>query len=239
MTTEFSAIKFDKRSHTYHLDGRRLPSVTSLVNRLKPPFDSNYWARRKAEERGVEPAAILAEWEQKRQEGFRRGTAVHEYIAGVLEGKWTPDTPCMITRQPEMTAFDAALKRFRRDMDIIPVHVEWIVGDADLGFAGTLDALMYSEISKQFHVFDWKTGDKFRSSNRFQTLLPPFTDFDECESVTYSMQVSLYRLAIERNTDLAMGNSWLVHLDSAGGHHLYDVLDLRESAEAWLRDGCR
>jgi hypothetical protein len=61
--TDFSKILFFKHNHTYHYDGRQLPSVTSLVNRLKPPFDSEYWAQRKAEERGIEKAAILAEWD--------------------------------------------------------------------------------------------------------------------------------------------------------------------------------
>lgn len=240
MATLFSEIVFDKVSHTYRLDGRRLPSVTSLVNRLKPPFDADYWAQRKADERGVEKAAILAEWEAKRQAGFERGTRVHEYIAGVLQGDQLVDDPFLglNARLPEMAAFDELWKQLCREMKVRAIKAEWIVGDGEMGFAGTLDALLYSETTNQFHIFDWKTGDKFRVANGFQTLLSPFGDLDDCELVAYSLQMSFYRLAVERNAGLVLGDSYLVHLDGAGEFHIHGALDLRERAEAWLRGSC-
>lgn len=238
MATDFSKILFFKHNHTYHYDGRTLPSVTSLVNRLKPPFDSDYWAQRKAEERGVEVSAILAEWAAKRLAGFERGTVVHEYIADVLIGSPAAiQSAGALKRRPEMDAFDKLWTLLCRQKRAVDARAEWIVGDSELGFAGTADAVLYSDTDKLYHLWDWKTGDKFRLANRFQTLLSPFADLDECEWSTYSLQVSLYRLAIERNTDVLLGDSYLAHLDGAGEYSLRTVIDLRERAEAWLRGG--
>ncbi len=235
MTTNFSEIEFNKEWHTYTLDGHKLASVTSLVNKLKAPFDRDYWSQRKARERGVSPEVILKEWDDKAQASRERGTKVHAYIEQVLRGNSPADDPFLALNQrlPEMDAFDRLWGQI--GLSAQAVQVEWIIGDAALGVAGTTDALLWSNQTKHLHLWDWKTGSKFNLDNRFQSLSQPFDDLDECEFNLYSLQLSVYRLILERNTDLDLSdNSYLVHLAGDGTHQVHKALDLRERSAAWL-----
>lgn len=233
MNTIFSDIQFDPVTHTYVLDGQVLTSVTRLVSKLKPAFDSNYWAQRKAGERGVTVDTILAEWEAKRQASIERGNKIHTYIEQILSGETVCDPFLALNeRLPEMNAFDRLWDQIG---NIVSVEgCEWIVGDARLGVAGTVDALLLDQRTGLHHVWDWKTGGKFNLDNRFQRLLAPFDDKDDCELVVYSLQVSLYRVIIERNLpSMVTGDSYIVHL-SNDEYHIHKALDLRERLVKWL-----
>jgi hypothetical protein len=233
MNTVFSDIQFNSQFHTYTLNGQILHSVTKRINSLKPAFDSAYWAQRKADERGVTADVILAEWEAKRQAGFDKGNRMHAYIQQVLKGETTLDPFLALSdRLPDMDAFDRAWATLQGVVTV--EQCEWIVGDAGLGVAGTLDALLLDQRSGLYHIWDWKTGSKFNLDNRFQRLLVPFDDLDDCELVVYSLQVSLYRLIIERNLpSLLMGDCYIAQL-SDNWYQFHKALDLRDRLLQWL-----
>lgn len=233
MNTDFSQIIFDKERHTYTLDGQELPSVTKTVNKLKPIFDRNYWGEKKAIEQGVSTETVLKEWDSKSKASQKRGTKVHEYIAGLLRGKTAEVVDPFLAMNnllPEMAAF----KRWWEQALVKVVQVEWIIGEAHLGVAGTMDALLYSAETQLNHVFDWKTGGKFGVANRFQKLLPPFDDLDDCELNVYSLQTSLYRLIVQRNTELEIGDSYILHLSESGDFYVHKAIDLRSRLADWL-----
>lgn len=235
MKTDFAEIKFDPEYHTYHLAGRRLANVSSLIGRLKKPFDAEYWATHKAQERGVPAAEIRAEWDESKRAGLEKGKRLHQHIELALKGERQADPFLALNgRIPEMDAFD----QLWADLEPM-VHVraaEWVIGDAGLGIAGTADAVLFNRGLNTFHVWDWKTGKKFETANRFQRLLPPFDDLDECELTTYSLQASLYRLILERNSDLAMGESYVAYFAPSGRYMVHKALDLRERLLAWLAE---
>lgn len=236
MKTDFDAIKFDPEYHTYHLNGRRLANVTGLIGRLKKPFDAEYWANKKAQERGVTADVIRAEWDEARRVSLEKGTRLHKHIELALKDE-RPDDPFLALngRIPEMDAFD----RMWSDLEPM-VHVratEWVIGDAELGIAGTADAVLFNRGLNTFHVWDWKTGKKFETANRFQRLKPPFDDLDECELNVYSLQASLYRLMLERNTELVMSDCYVAYFGPDGRYMVHRALDLRERLLAWLEAG--
>lgn len=235
MKTDFELIKFDPEYHTYHLAGRRLANVSSLISRLKKPFDAEYWAAKKAQERGVTADVIRREWDESKRASLEKGTRLHKHIELALKGEKQADPFLKLNgRIPEMDAFD----QMWADLEPM-VHVraaEWVIGDAELGIAGTADAVLFNRGLSTFHVWDWKTGKKFETGNRFQRLLPPFDDLDECELTTYSLQASLYRLILERNTDLVMSDGYVVYFSPEGRYMVHRALDLRERLLAWLEE---
>lgn len=235
MATDFSQITFDNRTHTYRLGSQILLSVTSLIDRLKPPFDRDGISARLAEKEGRDQAEILKEWERSGEESRDKGTRVHSYIEDVIDGKIDQAMRTINDRIPEMDAFDEAWRRMVAGLNVKVVEKEMIVGDSDFGVAGRCDAIM--EFGGQPCIFDWKTGKKFDESNPYEKLFAPFESEDNCHLNAYSIQVSLYRLMIERNTSMKMGDPYLLHLRNNGTFHLYRAKDYRARIEAWLKNG--
>lgn len=235
MATVFSQIVFDPEWHTYTLDGKRLTSVTKLIYGLKPPFKADYWAEKKAAERGVSKEVILKEWDDNKKASTEKGTKVHKYIEDTLLGRAngpTDDLLALNTKLPEMVAFDQFWSQGKEFLD--PQQVEWVIGDQGLGIAGTTDVVFLNQRSGKLVLCDWKTGSKFNTANRFQRLAAPFEDLDDCEIYTYSLQSSLYRLIIERNSDSRLDDGYIVHLNSQGYCEIHKAVDYRERLLNWL-----
>lgn len=237
MTTDFTKIIFNPQYHTYTLDGQKLTSVTKVVGQLKPPFDADTIATKQAAKLGTTKEAVLAEWDAKRQAGLERGNRVHEHIRSTLLGLTVqPDRFLdMNTKPVECLAFDRFWEQIKSTVDV--KWVETVIGDYNLGIAGTVDAVLVDKQTGACRLWDWKTGDKFRLDNRFQTLNPPFADCDDCELVNYSLQASLYRLIIERNTSLEFSATYILHLSPSNGFNVYNAIDYRQRLVEWLELG--
>lgn len=235
MQTNFADIVFNEKYHSYTYQGQRLTSVSKTIAPLKPTTDWDAKAQKAADERGVDVEVVKAEWEANRQKAMARGSKVHEWIAKRLTDRLPafPDPFLALNeRLPEMDAFERFWTE-RPGAGNPAMWVEWVVGDADLGIAGTVDAVVNT--GDDLHLFDWKTGKAFTTENRFSRLLPPFNDLDDCELASYSLQLSLYRLIVERNSDMVLGDSYIVHLDGDGGYTVHKAMDLRGRLEEWLR----
>jgi hypothetical protein len=235
MPTDFNQITFDNKNHTYRLGSQVLLSVTSLIDRLKPIFDKEGISAKLAEREGRSQAEILKEWEKSGEESRDKGTRVHAYIEDVLDDKIDPTLRLINDRVPEMDAFDEAWKRMKKALNIKIIEKEKIVGDSDYGVAGRTDAIL--EFAGKPCIFDWKTGKKFDESNPYERMLAPFDGEDNCHLNAYSIQVSLYRLMIERNCNYQMGDPYLLHLRPNGTFHLYRAKDYRAKLESWLKNG--
>lgn len=237
MTTDFTKIIFNPQYHTYNLNGQRLTSVTKLVGQLKPPFDADAIATKQAAKTGETKQEILAAWEAKRQAGLERGNRVHEHIRSTLLGLSPQEDRFLdLNSKPvECIWFDRFWDQIKSTVEV--KWIETVIGDAELGIAGTVDAVLIDKQLTGIHLlWDWKTGDKFRLDNRFQKLNPPFSDLDDCELVNYSLQASLYRLIIERNTDMEFSGTYILHLSANNGFQVYNAIDCRDRLQDWLEN---
>jgi hypothetical protein len=232
-------ITFDEDRHKYFdPDGRELLSVTTLIAMyLKPVFDRETKAAGTAAKRGISVAEVLKEWDEKRTRSQVKGDRVHDFIRNHINA--APDTadPFLslnthATLLPEERAFKQYWELALPTMGEV-VHTEFILGDLELGIAGTVDCIALSPATGKRHVWDWKTGT-FNLTNKWDKCLHPFSELDASEWVTYSMQVSLYRLMLERSGVADVGDSYLLHLSSDGLYTVHKALDLRDRLLAWL-----
>lgn len=204
--TNSDFVAFDAKEHKYTdtLTGTELTNVSRVRDSFKVPFDADYWAPRKAAERGVDTAVILKEWEDKKNEATARGNLVHTYISDVLTAAYTPDFLDVLAHIPELPEQRAWRQWYITTMQVrgiiqpYPAGVEVIIGDRELGIAGTIDAI-FTTSDGTLEVWDWKTGSKFETINKWNKyLLSPFNFLDECELSTYTLQVALYTLLLRR-----------------------------------------
>lgn len=121
-------LTFDEAAHAYYLDGRRLPSVTQVLERTRI-VDYGY----------IPP--------RTREMALRRGSAVHTAIALDIEGDLDE-----ASFEPLMGYVEAA-RAARRDLGIaIPDCFEQRRYHPQHLYAGTVD-LIYGDI-----LLDWKTN---------------------------------------------------------------------------------
>lgn len=123
------SVRFDPERHIYTVDGEQLPSVTEVCRFCAYDYKSDRpWL--------AEAAA-------------RRGSAVHEACALIDFGEEPEETP-------ELAGYLKAYRRFLADCKPDWELIEHPMGDASLGFAGTLDR--YGTIDGVQTLLDIKTG---------------------------------------------------------------------------------
>lgn len=235
---QFANIIVDTKNHGYRIGDKSLISATTLVSRLKPDFDKDSISKRVAERDGISQEEVLRQWEKKGEQGRDRGTRLHTYIEDLMDGKIDPITRGVNDKLPSMEAFDKVWEKLSSKFKANMIYQEVVVGDEQYCVAGRVDAVFSLEVknNRSMHILDWKTG-KFRIDNHYEKLLPPFDDLDNCELNAYSIQLSLYKLIIEKNTDLKLGESYLVHLRDDGEFMMHRARNFTERLNDWLKDG--
>lgn len=238
MMNPFLDVIFDTKQYTYLLNGHPLTSVSKLVNQIKKPFDTDRLAAKKARELGVSAEEIKESWAESGRVSKERGKRVHQHIKGILKavalGKLPPVNGggllALNQPLPEINAFDSFWAEAKAVLH--PTWVEWVVGDEDLRIGGTIDVLFFNGEAGHSNIFDWKSG-KFGLDNHFQKLLYPFHDLDDCEFNIYSIQLSLYRLILDRNAGIELGDSYIVHLDG-DRYEIHQALNLQDRCLEWV-----
>lgn len=237
MPTNFKDITFDEPSHSYCIgDYRFQASASTVISRLYPAFDRDRIAQKQANKLGRSLDSVLAEWEKKGRTALDKGTLIHAYAEDlVVIGRKDPIMRSVAALYPEVKALEKVWHTLQEEHNAKFIEKEMTVGDEELGIAGRVDLIVSIDDVK--HIFDWKTG-KFDTRNNFGTkLLPPFEKYDDCKWNRYSLQLSLYRLIIERNTGESFGDGYIAHLKPDGMPMLYRVRDFRKELEEWLLSG--
>ena len=144
-------ITFDAENHQYYIDGVEVPSVTTVCRFLSYDQKSDKpWLARVAADRGtrIHAACAMIDYGEEPEEDFE--------TAGYLK------------------AYRRFLKDYRPDWE----GIEYTVGDAQLGLAGTIDRFgtLYDGRSC---ILDIKTGSQLHDAplraqlTGYQWLLPP------------------------------------------------------------------
>ena len=123
-------ITFDQENHRYYIDGVEVPSVTTVCRFLSYDQKSDKpWLARVAAD---------------------RGTRVHEACAAIDYGLYPEETE-------DISGYLKAYRRFLKDYRPDWEGIEYTVGDAQLGLAGTIDRFgtLYDGRSC---ILDIKTG---------------------------------------------------------------------------------
>jgi len=188
--------KISKTSGKYNLYGMSLRPVTEILKVLQGNPDWDKVIEKESERLGITPAGVKNQWTAKRE----KGTRVHKYIEEILIGVVPSD---LIKAQriliPEEIAFNEFWTKNKNEYQYDPKHVEWVIGEEKLKIGGTVDLYVQDLSGTGPALIDWKTG-KFRTDGyNGQTLLAPFNDVPDSEWHRYSLQLSLYRLILERS----------------------------------------
>jgi len=244
----FDRITFYDDKHTYKIDGEfsAKVSVTGLVNTVKEPFDEEKWAAIKAKEMGISPDEMKLLWKKNNQMATYQGSTLHNYIDNYYQNKVKPYNRDIakailgdVLHDMMYKNLKVLVKQFNNFYSdtseyILPIKNEFVVGDiGDTRICGMLDMLAYNTLTEQFEIFDFKTNKKFTTKSEFEkTLLPPVSHLDESEFNIYSLQLSLYRLFIQKYTDIKIDKLKIVWFSV--NNEDYKIIELKYYPEECL-----
>jgi len=221
--TDFTKIIYNDVYHSYEYEGHILESVTTVIKRFIPRFPRKEILARKAAETGRTIQEIQNQWDKKGEYSMALGTLVHAYVESLIDGRVDPVVKRINTLHPQIHAADNCWEELRSKFDAILYKKEWIIGDVDFQVGGRIDVILDLKIRDQrkLCIVDWKTGK-----------------FSDDKLIHYSWQTSLYRLIIERNTELQLYDPYIIHFRDDGKFMLYPTYDFRDKLLEGLSNGC-
>lgn len=242
----FNNIKFDDSTHSYYLNGRKLTSVTTLIHKYTSYFNEDHWAPIKAQEYGITTDMVKYAWTILNELSTFKGSALHNFIESYYFNKLYEYPKNLIIDNfgydPIFNDYELIKKQFINFYNdsfgrLISIRPEFIVYDEEYQLSGMVDMLFFNKKSNTFEIWDWKTNKKLAKENRFQKMSGIFSDLDDCEFNTYSIQLNTYKYIIEKNTKIKLGDSYIVWYFS--GNNNYNILkipDLQPRIKEMLED---
>jgi ATP-dependent exoDNAse (exonuclease V) beta subunit len=220
--TKFNAITFNEADHSYFYDGERCTSVTSLIAKFKKPFETEKRAKSYAKKHGLLVEDVITNWDLSGKEASHKGSEVHKYA----EYKF-------FNKHYNVDIFSGALPlcrqvdQFYEDTKeyLIPIRAELVVGDINLLLCGMIDKLFYNLRTGMIEIWDYKTNKKIRRRSEYgNRMINGLSHLAECEFNTYSLQLTIYKKIIEKNTSLRLGNSYVCWLNE--GNTSYEIIKM-------------
>lgn len=237
----FDRITFYDSDHTYKIGGEPSAkvSVTGLVNTVKEKFDEEKWAGIKAKEMGITPEEMKLLWKKNNQMATYQGSTLHNYIDNYYQNKVKPYNRDLakailgdVLHDMMYKNLKVLVKQFNNFYSdtseyILPIKNEFVVGDlGGTRICGMLDMLAYNTLSESFEIYDFKTNKRFSEKSEFEKkLLFPVEHLDECELNIYSLQLSLYKIFIQKYTDIKIDKLKIVWFSVSNED--YKVIELK------------
>jgi hypothetical protein len=200
-------IAFYPENHLYKIDNIPALSVTTIISKFFPEFDTEYWATVKASELGMSPKEVAAQWKETGEKAAQQGTFLHEQIEKYY-----------LQQQYQQTEEFHLFKQFVNEHNHLkPYRSEWRIFDEDYHIAGTIDLI--TENHGVFEIYDWKRSEKVVNiygkpitENSFQCGVGKLKEIPDTKFNRYSLQQSLYRYILERKYNLKISKMYLIVL---------------------------
>lgn len=184
-------------------------NVHNVTSHLKIPFDAEKMARTCSEKYfNVEghkyyqmtPEMIKESWDHKTKTSRKAGSDLDAYIGIKLEESdnkaklWKLDNN--INDNKFLKARCEGADKILSNLDKLGIKFEmreiplYFVYNDEFVFSGREDALF--KTNDRYILIDWKSGE-ISTSNKFQNMLGPLRNFEDCKLVEYTIQTYLYK----------------------------------------------
>ena len=231
---KFNDIKYYDEPHKYYVRKKNLISVTTLLHKYKEKFDEKYWSNIKAKQYGITDDEVIRCWRFINKKGTMKGSIIHDYCENLFLNKVFEYPKIKILNEfgfdPIINEYNTTKKyvdNFVNDTynKLIPIKTELVIYDLEYLIAGMLDILFYNVKARELQIWDYKTNKKFtkESKRKLSGILSILGDDD---LTMYSLQLSMYKYIIEKNTDIKLGTSYLVWFSHNNSN--YKVIETKD-----------
>jgi hypothetical protein len=235
--TVFNDITFYDEPHKYFIDQRELISVTTIIHKYQEDFNESYWANFKATQKKITTEEVIRAWKFINKKGTIKGSAIHDYAENLFQNKIFKYPKEIILEEfgfdPIWTEYQTTkehVNKFYNDVHgkLIPIRTEFVVYDKESLIGGMLDILFYNVKTNEFQIWDYKTNKKFTINNKEKYLLGDLCMIEDCDLEIYSLQLSLYKYIIEKNTGIKLGKSYVVWFSH--NNPTYEIIETKDRA---------
>lgn len=224
MFSVFDEIGFNEEHHKYRFESAPhiAPlSVSGIIGQYKKPFDSDFFAQRKADSLGIDKQVILDQWKNAADIGCDKGTVSHLYLETLLESEQFVYPTKYNHVKDLFLALKPQLDKFMAENKLEHVKSEIVMGCKELGITGTLDELFRDPRNGNYYIFDWKTNKAINRESRYY-LTGKLYDLDSSELSIYSLQQELYKYLLEKYTDIKVKACYLVWFNA--NNESYEII---------------
>jgi hypothetical protein len=198
------------------------------------------YSKPKPKEECVTEEDIKKLWKYKNNHGTYEGSTLHDYIENYLNNKIYPEpkeSPEGLKFEEIEETYNVMKQHFHNFYDdtvkkgkLIPVISELVVGDKELMLCGMVDQLFWNERYQCYQIWDWKTNTRLRGENNYGNKMTGcLRMLDECELNTYSLQLTIYKKIIEKNTNLKLGSCHLVWFNEENDN--YKIINCKDYSD--------
>ncbi len=215
-------IIFEPTNHVYKKeDGTIFNSVTSIINTLKEPFDSDVIAgkssRGRGKWKGIDPETIKEIWEREKNRSIELGNWYHDQRENDVK---TCET--LIVRDKEVPIIhptETKELKFSPSQKLQDgVYPEFLVYLNSAQIAGQIDRL---EVSDGFiDIIDYKTNKEIKMESYVnwegisKKMKHPVSHLDDCNYWHYALQLSIYMyMLLKQNPKLKPGKLIIQHVE--------------------------
>jgi ATP-dependent exoDNAse (exonuclease V) beta subunit len=226
-------FNFDEESHTYTYESERFISVTQFISRFHEDFDTQFWADKKAKDRGITVEEIVAEWKEINDRSNFIGTSTHNWIENYFNKIWQP-LPTDIDVIHRINKFNVIYATHL--YKLTPVKFEIKIFSKKWKIAGMIDSIFLYK--NKIIIIDHKTNKKFTNDEDrcFGNLLPPFENFKKNHLNEYSIQISLYVLIL-REIGINVDVGYLLYIGPDNRPPvLHKCIDMTDILERYLNE---
>jgi ATP-dependent exoDNAse (exonuclease V) beta subunit len=251
----FEGIVFSEQNHSYSIkkvEDKRICSVTQLIKKYEPPFESQKLASIVAKKQGVSVEDVMQLWDFKKHYACEKGTIFHSYVEDFLQKK-KPSVDHravkkFVSKYDQYTDEETFCKDIAKYInnflsfykwwvkDHILVKTEYVVGDANSCVAGCVDNISYNVSENRLVVMDYKTNKEIKSKGyNGEKMLNELGHLNNCELVKYSLQLNIYTEIIEKNTSLTLAPPTIIWVGGSEGFEIIPCLNLKKEAQLILK----
>lgn len=223
-------IIFYEEPHKYFINNRiECTSVTTLIHKFFPEFETDRIASEYAKKRGLDPEQVKKEWQDNCDEACRFGTQVHLFAEQKVVGGTLPNP----ANEKENTYFKVADNTIKYLLQFYNVvEAEKIIFCKDLALSGMIDLVLQDKQNNDIVLADWKTNKAIKQYNRFQKGLGRLEHLQDCNYNHYCLQLNIYRQLLylgyyPRNVNIRMG---IVHF-TINGPVFYKIPVMNKEAQ--------